>query len=140
MGTLQPLADGDYAALAAFRFALRRFLNFSEAAVKVAGVSPQQYQAMLAIRGRPKRELAIKELARELMLKPNGAVQLLDRLEILGIVQRRMAPKDRRSVIVRLTQRGERAIAFLAAEHLAELVRQRSLLVEILQRLKSIAG
>ena len=74
------------------------------------------------------------------MLKPNGAVQMVDRLEAIGMVQRRVAPEDRRSVLVTLTQLGDRVLGVLAAEHLDELVRQRPLLVESLRRLKSIAG
>ena len=36
-----------YEGLAAFRLALRRFLAFSEAATGAAGVTAQQYQALL---------------------------------------------------------------------------------------------
>ena len=38
-----------YAGLAGFRFALRRFLAFSEAVTSAAGVTSSQYQAMLVI-------------------------------------------------------------------------------------------
>jgi DNA-binding MarR family transcriptional regulator len=138
-GAFEPLAEDDFVGLAGFRLALRRFLSFSEAAVKSAGVTSQQYQAMLAIRARQEQELSIKDLAQELMLKPNGAVQLVDRLEGIGMVQRRAAPDDRRSVLVTLTRLGDRVIAVLAAEHLSELVHQRPLLVESLRRLKSIS-
>ena len=138
--TLEPLDDDAYAGLAGFRFALRQFLSFSESAVKSAGVTAQQYQAMLAIRAAPGEELSIQGLAHQLMLKPNGAVQLVDRLEGIGMVQRRVAPEDRRSVLVTLTRLGDRVLGVLAAEHLDELVRQRPLLVESLRRLKSIAG
>lgn len=137
---LEPLDDEAFAGLAGFRFALRQFLGFSEAALKSAGVTTQQYQAMLAIRATPEQELSIQGLAQQLMLKPNGAVQMVDRLESIGMVQRRVAPEDRRSVLVTLTQLGDRVVGVLAAEHLDELVRQRPLLVESLRRLKSIAG
>jgi len=137
---LEPLDDEAFAGLAGFRFALRQFLGFSEAAVKSAGVTAQQYQAMLAIRATPEQELSIQGLAQQLMLKPNGAVQMVDRLESIGMVQRRVAPEDRRSVLVTLTRLGDRVIGVLAAEHLDELVRHRPLLVESLRRLKSIAG
>jgi len=137
---LEPLDDEAFAGLAGFRFALRQFLGFSEAAVKSAGVTAQQYQAMLAIRATPEQELSIQGLAQQLMLRPNGAVQMVDRLESIGMLQRRVAPEDRRSVLVTLTRLGDRVIGVLAAEHLYELVRHRPLLVESLRRLKSIAG
>ena len=136
---LEPLGEDDFAGLAGFRMALRRFLSFSEAAVTSAGVTTQQYQAMLAIRAHPQRELSIKELAEALMLKPHGAVQLIDRLEAAGMARRRPAPSDKRSVRVELTRVGNRVIKVLAAEHLSELVRQRPLLVESLRRLKAMA-
>ena len=41
----------DYKALAQFRFQLRKFLSFSEAAAHQAGLTPQQHQALLAIKG-----------------------------------------------------------------------------------------
>ena len=43
----------DYRMLAAFRLALRRFVHFSETAAEAAGLSPQQHQALLAIRAAP---------------------------------------------------------------------------------------
>lgn len=136
----QPIDEDGFVGLAGFRQALRRFLTFSEAAATSAGVTTQQYQAMLAIRASRKRALAIKDLAEELLLRPNGAVQLVDRLEGLGMVRRDAGQRDRRVVIVSLTKLGERVIAVLAAEHLAELVRQRPLLTELLRRLKSMTA
>ena len=137
---IEPLNEDDFVGLAGFRFALRRFLTFSEAAVKSAGITSQQYQTMLAVRASENQELSMKALAQEMMLKPNGTVQLVDRLEALGMLQRRSAPSDRRSVLITLTRLGNRVIEVLAAEHSAELVRQRPLLVESLRRLTSMAG
>src|ERR1700761_4059866 len=43
--------DGaDYRALAEFRFALRQFLDFSGEAARGVGLTPQQHQALLAIK------------------------------------------------------------------------------------------
>ena len=136
----EPLRDEDFAGLAGVRLGLRRFLAFSEAAVKSAGITSQQYQAMLAIRASPQRALTIKQLAEELLLKPNGSVQLVDRLAAIAMVRRFVDDDDRRKVLVRLTKSGARLIEVLAAEHLAELVRQRPLLVDSLRRLKKMAG
>ena len=43
----------DYQALAEFRYQLRRFLRFSEEAVREAGLEPQHHQLMLAVKGKP---------------------------------------------------------------------------------------
>jgi DNA-binding MarR family transcriptional regulator len=133
-----PIDEDGYVGLAGVRQALRRFLNFSEVAATSAGITTQQYQAMLAVRASRKRALAIKDLAEELLIKPNGAVQLVDRLEAIGMVRRDTGARDRRVVIVSLTDLGDRVIAVLAADHMAELLRYRPLLVESLRRLKSM--
>ena len=135
-----PIDEDGYVGLAGVRQALRKFLNFSEAAATSAGITTQQYQAMLAIRASRNRALAMRDLAEELLIKPNGAVQLVDRLEAIGMVRRDAGPNDRRVVLVSLTDLGERVIAVLAAEHMAELLRHRPLLVESLRRLKSMTA
>ena len=128
----------DYVDLANFRLALRRFLAFSEAAVGTAGVTSQQYQALLAIKASATDSLAIKELAAELLLAPNGAVQLVDRLEAQGLVARRSLETDHRVVLIALTPEGEKVVEALATQHLTELVQQRPLLAESLRRLRAI--
>ena len=45
-----------YETLAAFRYALRRFIHFSEEAAQAAGITAQQHQALLAIKGFPARD------------------------------------------------------------------------------------
>jgi DNA-binding MarR family transcriptional regulator len=70
-----------------------------------------------------------------MLLKPNGAVQLVDRLEAQGLVQRRTSPLDRRSVLVSLTHRGEQLVGALAKEHSAELMRRRPRLIDSLRSL-----
>ena len=47
------LQTDDYARLAAFRYALRRFLRFSETAAAEVGLTGQHYQAMLIVRACP---------------------------------------------------------------------------------------
>ena len=43
--------DSDYAALAQFRYQIRSFLAFSEAAAAKQGLTPTQHQALLGIKG-----------------------------------------------------------------------------------------
>ena len=50
------VSDREYEMLASFRHTLRRFLSFSEEAAREVGLTPQQHQAMLAIKGFPGRE------------------------------------------------------------------------------------
>ena len=116
-----PLGHADYRTLARFRQDLRRFLRFSEEAAAKAGLTPRQYQALLAVRGSPSGRLAVGELAAALDIRHHSAVGLVDRLEGLGLVGRHVDRADRRRVLVSTTARGERTLAALAAAHRAEL-------------------
>ena len=128
--------DSVYEGLAGFRGAMRRFLAFSEAVLTAAGITSQQYQAMLVIRVRPGRAIMIRDLARELLLQPNGAVQLVDRLANAGLVERQRSPDDRRIVFVAMTAKGDGLLEWLAAAHRHEMLRHEPLLAESLRRLR----
>lgn len=128
-----------YRDLATFRFELRRFLIFSDAAAAAVGVTNRQYQALLAIKAQPTETLTIKELAHELSLSHHGAVQLVDRLAAQDLARRSTSPIDRRSVLIDLTDRGQNLVRQLAADHLAELVQHEPLLARSLRRLRKLA-
>jgi DNA-binding MarR family transcriptional regulator len=114
----------DYARLAAFRQGLREFLRFSEDAATHAGLSAQHYQAMLILRAAPEgRRLTINELARQLLIKHNSAVGLVDRLVKEGLARRAASADDRRKVELELSARGRQVLAKLAAVHRRELER-----------------
>jgi len=118
------IGKADYEALAEFRHALREFLDFSQAAARQAGLAPQQHQALLAIKGYPGRdEVTVKELAERLLLRHHSAVELIDRLEALGLLRRKPDPEDGRRVRVALTAKAERRLADLSATHLEEIRR-----------------
>ncbi|AHB47820.1 MarR family transcriptional regulator [Hyphomicrobium nitrativorans NL23] len=122
-----------YVALAEFRFALRQFFAFSEQAADEAGLSPQQYQALLAIKGAPDgSELGIQEIAARLMIRHHSAVELVNRLENNGFVVRVKSKVDARRVQVRTTAKTERIMDGLAAAHLRELKGIRPVLDQLL--------
>lgn len=124
--------------LAGFRAALRRFLAASEAISQDAGVTPRQYQAMLAIKAREEAAMAMKDLAEELMLTHHAAVQLVDRLAKAGLAERRPSPSDRRSVLLELTPKGEALLGELASRHLEAMLVQEPVLTASLKQLKRI--
>src|SRR5688572_31885903 len=98
------LSKTDYETLAEFRYALRKSLGFSEAAASEHGVTPQQYQALLAIEGYPGRNwVTIGELAEQMRVAHHSAVGLVDRMETMRLVKRTSAKDDRRRVRVTLT-------------------------------------
>lgn len=127
------LPQQSYVALAEFRYALRKFFAFSEQAADEAGLSPQQYQALLAIKGGTDgRQLGIQEIAGRLMIRHHSAVELVDRLEKNGFVVRVKCKTDARRVQVRTTAKTERIMDGLAAAHLRELGGIRPVLEQLL--------
>lgn len=126
----------DYETLAAFRYALRTFLRFSETAAEQVGLSPQQHQALLAIMGFPGRDyVSIGELAERLQVRHHSAVGLADRLEAQGLIERRPPENDRRQVFVALTPRGIDLLEQLAVSHRVELRRLKPALNALLKGL-----
>ncbi|SRR6266568_1348793 len=112
----------DYQALAEFRYQIRRFLRFSEQMARAAGIEPQQHQLLLAVKGLPEgRRAIIGELAERLQLQHHSVVELVDRLEERGFVQRNRDEGDQRRVLVRLTPAGEEVLRNLSLYHRTEL-------------------
>lgn len=58
-------------------------------------------------------------LSRTLMLSPAGTTGRLDRLESAGLVERRLDPDNRRSILVRLTEEGREVADRVVTEHVA---------------------
>jgi DNA-binding MarR family transcriptional regulator len=119
-----PLTKQDFEALARFRFGVRRYLHFSEETVRHHGVTPQQYQLLLALKGFPGREWAtVRELADRLQLRHHSVVELVNRAQKHGLVTRAAHPDDARAVRVLLTERGNQLLTQLGALHRNELRR-----------------
>ena len=129
---------GEYEALAAFRYALRYFLRFSEEAAHSHGLTPQKHQAMLAVMGFPGRtRITIGELAERLQIRHHSAVGLVDRLEEQGLAVREHGTTDRRQVFVSLTEQGTALLKELAATHQDELSRLEPELARLLALVRS---
>jgi DNA-binding MarR family transcriptional regulator len=112
----------DYEALAQFRFQLRKFLSFSEAAAYKAGLTPQQHQALLAIKGFSRvAPLSVGELAEFLLVRHHTAVELVDRMTKLRLLGRIADDADSRRILVKLTKKGEQKLRMLSKIHLQEL-------------------
>jgi DNA-binding MarR family transcriptional regulator len=126
---VKPLTKEDFEALARFRFGVRRYLRFSEEAVRGHGLTPQQYQILRALKGFPGREWAtLTELADRLQLRHHSVVELVNRAQAQGLVRRAPHPTDARAVRMELTPHAERAMPQLGALHRDELQRVRNVL------------
>lgn len=124
MARPKPLSKLQYETLASFRYALRQFLHFSESQAVSAGITPQQHQALLAIKGFPGRDsITVGELAERLQLKHHSTVGLINRLVTEKLVTRATSKEDRRSVHIQLTAHGEEVLGKLSSAH-RELLRR----------------
>lgn len=137
MSANQLLDQSDYQRLAEFRYHLRDFLRFSERAASEMGLRPQQHQALLAIKGTPGGHVTIGILAERLGIRHNSAVELIDRLIKISLVERRQNPRDRREVLIDLTDRAERILAKLSLAHRNEVRKLAPLLIGLLAPFES---
>ena len=132
----------EYEVLAEFRYTLRLFMSFSQSAAKEVGITPQQYQALLAIKGFPGREqITISELSERLQIKHHSAVGLLNRLEAEKMITRSPDRNDRRKVFISLTGHGFsvlRKLSHIHREELRRLTPQLRLLLKQINKLSEV--
>lgn len=122
----QALSESDIQAIATFRYAVRRFLRFSEHAARREHITPQQHQLLLAIKGFPNRDYAtVSELAHRLQMRQHSVVGLIDRTVKHGLVRRERGTEDRREVFIFVTLKGEELLARLTQLHRQELTEMR---------------
>ena len=123
-----PLGPADYAAMAGFRYAVRKFLRFSkEFLAAEPNLTPEQYEALLALKAFSGEDgLRVGELSERLQVKHHTAVTLTDKLRARRLVTKQRGQRDRRHVYVKLTDAGAEFLARLAFVHHGE-IRIRSL-------------
>jgi DNA-binding MarR family transcriptional regulator len=122
--------------LAEFRYELRQFLHFSECAAIAAGLQPRQHQLLLQVAGAPKGvAVTIAYAAERLSLRHHSVVELVNRSEAEGLLERTVDAGDRRRAILRVTPKGERILERLAGDHALELREQAPRLAKALKRI-----
>lgn len=141
MRTVRQLTSEDYEDLLAFRASLRRFQHWSEQKAREAGLTPAQHQLLLAIKGHPHGNgPTISDLAGYLLLRHHSTVELVDRAQDAGLVQRFGDDGDGRVIRVRLTADGESRLSQLTPAHLDELEQLAPVLDQLVARWHSPAG
>ncbi|HMR95728.1 MAG TPA: MarR family winged helix-turn-helix transcriptional regulator [Microthrixaceae bacterium] len=126
------LPDEDYRRLASFRHALRQFLRFSEQAARAEGITPNQHQLMLAVRGWSGPDSpTITELADQLQLKVHSTSELVQRAVASGMVEVAVDTEDHRRQHVELTPVGDDKLRSLSVLHRDELRRFRTHLADL---------
>jgi DNA-binding MarR family transcriptional regulator len=117
----RPLTDLDYRRLLAFRSELRDFLRWSEQAAQAAGLTSSLHQLLLVVRGNAATGPTVGEAADALHMRHHSAVELAQRAESAGLLNRERDPVDRRRVRLQLTDVGALRLEALTREHLARI-------------------
>jgi DNA-binding MarR family transcriptional regulator len=130
------VTTAEYRALAELRYRIRKFVQEGDAVAHAAGLEPQQYLLLLAIRGIPEGEApTIRLLADRLALKHQSTVELVDRLEAKGYARRTRSRDDRRRVLVSLLPRGGQLLEEVAQQRISELRSSGAALVDAISAL-----
>jgi DNA-binding MarR family transcriptional regulator len=95
-----------YAAAAAFRAELRRFLRRSEDCSRTFGITPRQHLLLLQIAGADGGQTTVSELVSTLSLTQSAVTELVQRAEAAGLVARATSAADGRVVHLTLTEDG----------------------------------
>ncbi len=129
------LTQRDFERLLEFRVSLRRFQRWSEDRARAAGLTDVQHQLLVAIKGHPGGvPPTVGDLAGYLLLRPHSAVELVDRAEGAGLVQRTKDAADGRLVRVSLTPEGDQILQKLSRAHLERLYELAAVLDEFVTR------
>lgn len=109
-----------------FRSALRRFSARTEEVAAAAGLTPQRYDLLLAIRAAPGARSTVTDLSHRLRLRQTAVTELVKRAEEARLVLRAPSREDGRVSLLRLSAEGERRLlrAFEALRQDREQVRR----------------
>ena len=130
------ISRAEYQSLAEFRYQIASFLRRRRTAAQDAGIEPQQYELLLAVKGLPSgKKPTIKQIAEQLRLQHHSAVELTTRLVQRGLIRRERSKEDRRSVLLSLTNAGQRAMDQVVHFSLKQLRHEGPELLKTLSRL-----
>lgn len=132
MSSRKRFTDADYARLLKLRTRLRKFEHWSAEQAAAMGLTASQHQLLLAIRGHHESEgPTIRDIAGYLLVRHNTAVELVNRTQDLGLIDRFRDDTDHRMVRLALTDEGRKRLNALSADHIEELAR----LAEVVEEL-----
>ncbi|MBB3391768.1 DNA-binding MarR family transcriptional regulator [Rhizobium sp. BK275] len=128
------LSEIEFEALANLRYRIRKFRQFSAKAADKLGLTGQQHQALLAIKGLGIGDrMSLSDLADKLFLTPDEAAELAASLQEAGHVT--IETKHKRRPAVMLTAQAEELLHRLTSAHLYEI---REMAPELMQALRML--
>jgi DNA-binding MarR family transcriptional regulator len=133
--TMTQLTPEEFEKLLEFRVTLRRFQRWSEDQADAAGLTHVQHQLLVAIKGHPgDRPPTVGDLSGYLLQRPHSTVELVNRAESAGLVERTPDGDDGRVIRVRLTPDGDRIMQELTRAHLERLRELATVLDELVKQ------
>jgi DNA-binding MarR family transcriptional regulator len=128
------LSETEYEALANLRYRIRKFRQFSGKAAEKLGLTRQQHQALLTIKGLGAGgRMSLSALADRLFLSPPEAAELAASLQEAGHVT--IEAKQKRRPVVLLTAQAEELLRRPTSAHLYEI---REMAPELMQALRML--
>jgi DNA-binding MarR family transcriptional regulator len=94
------------AATASIMRAQRTLLNRNEATLRSFDLTFPRYEVLVLLLFRPGNAVPLSRLSDWLMVHPTSVTNTVDRLEAKGLVRRTQHPRDRRALMVELTDDG----------------------------------
>lgn len=136
MATRPRVTDADYTRLLRLRTRLRKFEHWSAEQAAAMGLTASQHQLLLAIRGHSDQDgPTIGDVADYLLVRHNTAVELANRTQELGLIDRHRDASDHRVVRLALTEEGRERLNALSADHIEELSRLAEVVDELFDTL-----
>ncbi|MGN6413129.1 MarR family winged helix-turn-helix transcriptional regulator [Flexivirga sp.] len=130
------VTDADYTRLLRLRTRLRKFEHWSAEQAAAMGLTASQHQLLLAIRGHQDDDgPTIGDVADYLLVRHNTAVELVNRTQELGLIDRHRDGSDHRVVRLALTEEGRKRLNALSADHIEELARLAEVVDELFDTL-----
>lgn len=130
------LSKADFRKHAEFRRWVRKFLANSEANAKNLGLAGSQYTLLLAVKGAAEDTAPnIAALADQLLVESHSVVEMVDRCEKIGLLERFRQGDDQRLVFVRLTELGHEMVEKVATKNREEIMEALPTLLEFLRGL-----
>jgi DNA-binding MarR family transcriptional regulator len=126
------ITESDYRRLLAIRTRIRQFERWSADRATAYGLTARQHQLLLAVRGHDDPAgPTIGDVAGYLLVQHNTAVELVNRAQQLGLVQRVADTDDNRVVRLRLTEDAQRRLADISETNIEELTRLAAMLKDL---------
>jgi DNA-binding MarR family transcriptional regulator len=100
-----------YDVVDAILHAARRIRTSADAALRESGLSLSAYKLMRALEHSDQSMRAVSDA---LLVSPRTVTDMIDSLEVRGLVVRRPHPADRRITLLHLTEEGQRQLAAAA--------------------------